>query len=321
MANGSDMQDQLDDPTRDVRVDLVTSPQQPPVQQQPTVPTNQLGGSTNVANTYTPGQYTTPYTSLPSGGGMKLPEGVPESTEDQWKLLWKIRQAESGNKNIFTTTYGHVTKSGLVDTGSGYYQMIDPTFQAGLKMANLPNNWQRAIDAPGPVQDQVALALLRNLGTQPWHASRAFWNIDKAPYVEGYSGSFGDTGHMVGQAQPGPSLGQSPAAGVQQAQQQTPVNPLTGQNKPTDVQDIRQIVALSMMKSMLGQGLGFQRIPYNPWQVREAGAQSGVQSGFPIGFGGLPSMIGRQQVGSAAGEAATSPRRAGRRADQKGPGD
>lgn len=76
---------------------------------------------------------------------------------------------------------------------------------------------------------------------------------------------------------------------------------------PADPMDMRKLVSLAMMRSMLGSGMGFRRIAYNPWVVRKAGEQSGVQIPGSERITGLPGVFQAARIGSEPARAATSP--------------
>ena len=74
-------------------------------------------------------------------------------------LLLKIRRCES---------HDDYTAQNPVSTASGAYQVLDSTWQRF-------GGYVRAKDAPRWVQDEKALLLFRQRGSEPWEASEACW--------------------------------------------------------------------------------------------------------------------------------------------------
>ena len=99
-----------------------------------------------------------------------------------------------------------------------------------------------------------------------------------------------------------PSLHPAPGVHPEIAQQRQPVNPLAMQ----DPVDMRKLMALSMLRSMLGSGMGFQRVSYDPWKVYDRWKGS-VSAGMPIGYGGMPQSFQATRIGSPQVPAAYSP--------------
>ena len=98
------------------------------------------------------------------GGGTDPISGLPVE-----KALPALEARESGGRNIDTQILGPDGKP--ASTASGYYQMIDPTFQEGMKLAGIPGTWTHAKDAPREVQTAAANAIYQKYGVAPWAAS------------------------------------------------------------------------------------------------------------------------------------------------------
>jgi hypothetical protein len=102
----------------------------------------------------------------PPGGGGATGGGGPDpvAAMPREQALDAIAQRESGNKNV--------PNAGGTSTASGYYQILDSTWQDGAKLVGLDvSRWPRAMDAPWMVQRQVAGALFDKYGAVPWAAS------------------------------------------------------------------------------------------------------------------------------------------------------
>jgi len=134
----------------------------------------QMGRSANQALVPTaPGS-----AAAPGGGGGNDPvSGMPVE-----KALPLLEQRESGGRNILTQLKN--PDGTPASTASGYYQMLDSTFQEGMKLAGIPGTWTRAMDAPREVQTAVANAIYQKYGVAPWAASnpnRGTQTVSKPP--------------------------------------------------------------------------------------------------------------------------------------------
>jgi hypothetical protein len=104
-----------------------------------------------------------PNTSIAAAGT----DPVAALPKDQ--ALAAIVQRESGGKNIPTAILGPDGKP--ASTASGYYQMLDDTWQTAAQLAGIKNPPPRAMDASKADQDAAASALWDKQGYQPWAAS------------------------------------------------------------------------------------------------------------------------------------------------------
>jgi hypothetical protein len=85
--------------------------------------------------------------------------------------LAAIMTAESGGRNVNNQQGPGGTPA---SSASGYYQMIDSTWQQSARWAGIDTTqYPRAINAPFDVQTQAANALIDHQGLQPWAGSRA----------------------------------------------------------------------------------------------------------------------------------------------------
>ena len=99
-----------------------------------------------------------------ASGGTDPVSGMPVD-----KALPVLEQRESGGRNIPTQIKN--PDGTPASTASGYYQMLDSTFQEGMKLAGIPGTWTRAMDAPREVQTAAANAIYQKYGAAPWAAS------------------------------------------------------------------------------------------------------------------------------------------------------
>lgn len=189
-----------------------------------------------------------------------LPASVPTNTQDQQLQLWRIRQAESGNQNIRARdAKGNIVPGG----GSGYYQFIPSSWQEAIQMIGYPaDRWKEAIDAPGPIQDQAALAYYRKYGTKPWVASQANWSKPDAPYQVGFSGQASDTSTMVGNR----SLGQGPTLAATSTGDANKPGAMQLPTPAAPEDQYKQLMTLAMMRALLPAGMGFVPIDENPFR-------------------------------------------------------
>jgi hypothetical protein len=101
---------------------------------------------------------------VPGAGGGDPIAGLPKN-----QALPAIVARESGGQNVPTRILGPDGKP--ASTASGYYQMLDTTWQEGAKLAGIKNPPPRAMDASRADQDAAASALYDQHGYQPWAAS------------------------------------------------------------------------------------------------------------------------------------------------------
>lgn len=196
---------------------------------------------------------------------MQLQLPSDPNPQDQQLQLWRIRQAESGNQNIRARdAKGNIVPGG----GSGYYQFIPSSWQEAIQMIGYPaDRWKEAIDAPGPIQDQAALAYYKKYGTKPWASSQANWSKPDAPYQVGFSGSASDASTMVGNR----SLGQGPYIGATTTQPGNALAKTPPPDAPAAPEDqYKQLMTLAMMRALLPAGMGFVPIDENPFKRAHA---------------------------------------------------
>ena len=129
----------------------------------PSKDTLAIGASQAAKSALYPGQGAS---AAPAGGGGSDPiAGLPVE-----QALDAIRQRESGGRNVNTEIAGADGKP--ASSASGYYQIIDSTWQDGAKLAGVDvAKYPRAIDAPEDVQRSVARAIYQRDGATPWAAS------------------------------------------------------------------------------------------------------------------------------------------------------
>jgi len=100
-----------------------------------------------------------PNTSISTAAAADPVAGMPRE-----KALDAIALRESANQNV--------PNSAGTSTASGYWQILDSTWQDGAKLAGVDvSKYPRAMDAPRDVQRTVAGALLDKYGVAPWAAS------------------------------------------------------------------------------------------------------------------------------------------------------
>jgi hypothetical protein len=108
-----------------------------------------------------------------SGGGVPgaiaVPGTDPIAALPKDQALAAIVARESGGKNIPTAILGPDGKP--ASTASGYYQMLDSTWQQAAALAGIKNPPARAMDASKADQDAAASALYDKRGYEPWAPS------------------------------------------------------------------------------------------------------------------------------------------------------
>jgi hypothetical protein len=99
---------------------------------------------------------------VPGAPGSSLPSD-PEAA------LQVLAHRESGNRNVPNQQGPGGTPA---SSASGYFQMIDPTWREGAKLAGVDiSQYPRAMNAPYEVQHTIARALYDKYGATPWAAS------------------------------------------------------------------------------------------------------------------------------------------------------
>jgi len=159
--------------------------------------------------------------------------------------LLGIMQRESGGQNIWN--YKHaLDPTGY--TASGYYQITDPTWRDGGKLAGIDvSQWPSAINAPREVQDKIAAALYAARGERPWAASASRAQDSWTPPIgQGNALSTGGTPVPPGLTQllAGNSAGSSPSS----------------------------LVALQLLHLLVPAGHTLQRVDYDPFAPGMPGA-------------------------------------------------
>jgi hypothetical protein len=110
-----------------------------------------------------------PHTARGGGGGDADLLGPGAGSDEQEARLRLIEQRESGGQNI-NNRQG--PGGSPASSASGYYQMIDSTWEHAAKLAGINTlHYPRAIDAPWDVQHRAALALINEQGERPWISS------------------------------------------------------------------------------------------------------------------------------------------------------
>lgn len=242
-----------------------------------------------------------------------------------WSLPWNrnsfygnLADIESGNRNIPSET----DPGGPNEVSQGYFQINTDTWhdfapKAGVDIQKFP----RAMMADPATQQAVVNNIpFSRFGPRTQRMLIAkYGQIDPSMTIGELASKFGDgttSGYTVlgqGGVSPGNALTLHPGTAVAgnalggQGQGTRPtVNPLS----LPEPMDMRKMMGLAMLRSVLGSGMGFQRVAYDPrdvTRVREyldrskVGTGAGLMTGLPRLFGGAT------QVGSQPAKAAYSP--------------